>query len=80
LRADHQRWSVTEPVDAHSGPVPVAASYAWVGDDTLEVDVHFLETPHRLTVRCAAGDRSARVAWNVAPLDGGGLATLHRPG
>ena len=79
VRASHQRWSVTEPVDAHGGAVPVAASYAWVGDDTVEVDVHFLETPHRLTVRCSAGDRVARAAWNVAPLDGGGLATLHRP-
>ncbi len=79
VRADHQRWAVTAPVDSHGGSVPVAASYAWVGEASVEVDVHFLETPHRLTVRCSARDRSARVTWNVAPLDGGGLATLHRP-
>ena len=79
VRADHEQWTVTEPVDALKGTVPVAASYGWTDDGALEIQVVFLETPHRLTLRCSPADRSAHPSWNVVPLDNGGLATLHRP-
>ena len=64
-------WLTSEPLDAYGEPVPVAASGGWVDDDTLRVEVVFLETPHRLDVECslAAGPRTRRGApprWTAA--------------
>ena len=73
------RWDVSEPSDIHGLPVPVAASAAWTDDHTLEIDVAFLETPHRLAIVCSLPARTAQTAWQVAPLDGGRLNTLRRP-
>lgn len=79
VAAGHETWRLSDPAAVLGGVVPVAASYAW-GEGGLELQVIFLETPHRLTLRCSSIDGSAHLAWNVAPLDNGGITTLHRPG
>jgi CubicO group peptidase (beta-lactamase class C family) len=73
------RWLTSAPRDAHGDVVPVAASGGWLDDRTLRVEVVFLETPHRLDVTCSLPARTAEVAWRDVPLNGGTLATLHRP-
>ena len=78
--ADHRQWSVSEPSDAHGDPVPVAASSGWRDEQSLEIAVVFLETPHRMDIVCSLPARTAQATWRVAPLDGGRLDTLHRPG
>jgi hypothetical protein len=65
-------WAVTED------PVPVAASGGWTGPGTLEFDVIFLETPHRLTLTCALAERTFRARWNTRPL--GSIESLGRLG
>lgn len=55
-------WRVTE------APVPAAASGGWTSAGTLEVDVTFLETPHRLTLTCRAGEGTFRARWAATPL------------
>jgi CubicO group peptidase (beta-lactamase class C family) len=55
-------WRVTED------PVPAAASGGWRDSETLEVDVIFLETPHRLTLTCSLGTRTFRARWGTRPL------------
>ena len=72
-------WTVAEPRDRHDQVVPVAASGGWQSDETLRVEVIFLETPHRLVVTASAASGTASVAWRHPPLDGGRLRTLHRP-
>ena len=73
------QWLESSPRDAYGDVVPVAASGGWDDDHTLRVEVVFLETPHRLRLTCSLPLRTAEVAWRTTPLDGGGLATLHRP-
>jgi hypothetical protein len=72
-------WLVSEPLDAHGDPVPVAASGGWIDDDTLRVEVIFLETPHRLDVQCSLSAGTAHATWRGAPLTGGWIETMHRP-
>lgn len=72
-------WLTSEPLDAYGEPVPVAASGGWVDDDTLRVEIVFLETPHRLDVQCSLAAQTSHATWRTAPLDGGKLKTLHRP-
>jgi CubicO group peptidase (beta-lactamase class C family) len=72
-------WSASEPRDAQGAVVPVAASAGWQAGQTLRIGVAFLETPHRMDIDCSVPTRTAQVTWQVAPLDGGRLATLHRP-
>lgn len=72
-------WLTSEPLDAYGDPVPLAASGAWVDDDTLRVEVVFLETPHRLDVECSLTAGTSHATWRTAPLDGGRIRTLHRP-
>lgn len=59
--------------------LPTAVSGGWTDQDTLRLDVLFLETPHRLTVTCAlrAGTFTAR--WHTTPLHGGRLRSLRAP-
>ena len=77
--AAYRRWAVSEPRDAHGDCVPVAASAGWLDDQTVEVQVTFLETPHRMDIVCSLPERTARASWRGAPLDGGKIETLHRP-
>jgi len=55
-------WHVTD------SPVPVATSGGWTGPETLDIDVIFLETPHRLTLTCSLAKRTFRARWNTQPL------------
>ena len=72
-------WLVSEPRDAHGDVVPVAASGGWLDEQTLVVEVIFLETPHRMDIVCSLPARTADVSWRATPLDRGRLQTLHRP-
>jgi hypothetical protein len=72
-------WLVSAPRDRHGDPVPVAVSGGWLDDHTLRVEVIFLESPHRLNLTCTLPARTATATWRQVPLDGGRLATLHRP-
>ena len=72
-------WLVSEPRDAHDDAVPVAASGGWIDDDTLRVEVIFLETPHRIDLECCLSARTVLATWRGTPLDGGMLQNLHRP-
>jgi hypothetical protein len=72
-------WLTSEPLDAYGDPVPLAASGGWIDDDTLRVEVVFLETPHRLDVQCSLAAGTAHATWRTPPLDGGRIKTLHRP-
>ena len=65
-------WQVSE------GLVPVALSGGWDGGQ-LAVDVQFLETPHRLAVRCDLAGATFSAEWATAPLRSGTLADLHKP-
>ncbi|MFP5253697.1 MAG: serine hydrolase domain-containing protein [Actinomycetes bacterium] len=72
-------WVVSEPRDARGQRVPVAASGGWAGEDTLHVELIFLESPHRLDVACSLSLAEAEVGWRTTPLGGAGLESLHRP-
>ncbi|MEU0120004.1 serine hydrolase domain-containing protein [Streptomyces bobili] len=66
-------WTVTEE------PVPVAASGGWSDNDTLAVDLAFLETPHRLRVTCSLPARTFTARWSTQPLHGGPLRRKRAP-
>jgi hypothetical protein len=72
-------WLTSEPVDAHGDPVPVAASAARTDDDTLLLEVVFLETPHRVDITCSLGERTVSVTWRPPPLGDRRLRSMHRP-
>ena len=72
-------WLVSAPRDSHGDAVPVAASGGWLDDQTLRVEVIFLESPHRMDIACSLPARTAEAAWRQVPLDGGRLQTLHCP-
>ena len=71
-------WTVSEPRDRAGHVVPVATS-GGLDDETVRVEVLFLETPHRMDVECSLPARTAVATWRHAPLTGGRLETLHRP-
>ncbi|MFF4350159.1 serine hydrolase domain-containing protein [Streptomyces sp. NPDC001530] len=73
LRLGATGWSV-DP-----GPVPTAVSGGWTDQETLRVDVLFLETPHRMTVTCSLPDRTFTARWHTNPLHGGPLRSLRAP-
>lgn len=62
LRLPSSGWSVTEE------PVPTAVSGGWTDPDTLEAEVIFLETPHRLAVTCTLPDHTCTARWRTQPL------------
>lgn len=65
-------WQVTE------GPVPIGLAGGWDGGQ-LAVEVQFLETPHRLTIRCDVETATFSAAWATVPLRSGTLADLRMP-
>ena len=66
-------WTVTDE------PLPTAVSGGWTDEDTLAVDVLFLETPHRLTVTCSLPDRTFTAGWHTTPLHSPPLRALRAP-
>lgn len=72
-------WAVSSPTDALGGRVPVAAAGRWTDERTLQADVVFLETPHRMRVTCTLPDRAALPVWQHAPLGSDRLEHLHCP-
>ncbi|MFF4749033.1 serine hydrolase domain-containing protein [Streptomyces sp. NPDC002514] len=62
LRLVENGWNVAEE------PVPTAVSGGWTDTGTLEADVIFLETPHRLTLTCSLPDRTFTARWHTQPL------------
>ncbi|MFE6360532.1 serine hydrolase domain-containing protein [Streptomyces sp. NPDC057806] len=62
LRLADSGWSIAEE------PVPTAVSGGWTDAGTLEVEVIFLETPHRLAVTCSLPDRTCTARWRTQPL------------
>ncbi|SFH46852.1 CubicO group peptidase, beta-lactamase class C family [Actinopolymorpha cephalotaxi] len=71
-------WTVDSDVAAASA-VPTAVSGGWTGKDTLTFDVVFLETPHRLAVRCSLADRTFTATWPTVPLHNGPLSSMGAP-
>ncbi|MEU6355147.1 serine hydrolase [Streptomyces sp. NPDC047072] len=66
-------WTVTED------DVPAAVSGGWTDEDTLAVDVAFLETPHHLLVTCSRSDRTFTARWRTQPLHDGPLRRMRAP-
>ncbi|WAZ19362.1 beta-lactamase family protein [Streptomyces cinnabarinus] len=62
LRLDPGRWSIAEE------PVPTAVSGGWTDADTVEAEVLFLETPHRLAVTCSLSEHTCTARWRTEPL------------
>jgi CubicO group peptidase (beta-lactamase class C family) len=73
LRLGATGWTVD------AGGPPTAVSGGWTDQDTLRLDVLFLETPHRLTVTCSLPDGTFTVRWHTTPIHGGRLASLRAP-
>jgi hypothetical protein len=53
------------------------ADDCWTDPGTLELDMIFLETPHRLTLIRPLGDRTFRARWNVRPLARSNRSGVH---
>jgi CubicO group peptidase (beta-lactamase class C family) len=73
LRLGATGWTVD------AGGPPTAVSGGWTDQDTLRLDVLFLETPHRLTVTCSLPDSTFTVRWHTTPIHGGRLHSLRAP-
>ena len=72
-------WQVADGPDAEGRDgVPVAVSGGWDGG-RLAVEVLFLETPHRLTVRCDSEYATFTATWGTVPLRAGTLQDLRKP-
>ncbi|WP_328744476.1 beta-lactamase family protein [Streptomyces sp. NBC_00285] len=73
LGAGEAGWTVVDE------PVPVAVSGGWTDEETLAVDVAFLETPHHLLVTCSLADRTFTARWRTQPLHAGPLRRMRAP-
>ncbi len=58
---------------------PPRSAGGWTDQDTLRLDVLFLETLQRLTVTCSLPDGTFTVRWHTTPIHGGRLHSLRRP-
>jgi CubicO group peptidase (beta-lactamase class C family) len=76
LRIDGAGWALDVGPNA---PVPTATSGGWTDENTLSVDIAFLETPHRLAVTCALPDRTFTARWGTTPLQDGPLRSHRAP-
>jgi CubicO group peptidase (beta-lactamase class C family) len=72
-------WTVSDHVDRHGEIIPVAASGGWLDEQTLRVEVIFLETPHRMDITCSLPGRTAEATWRHPPLTPSRLQQLHCP-
>ncbi|WP_324605814.1 hypothetical protein [Streptomyces sp. NRRL S-481] len=73
LRIGAEGWTVAED------PLPTAVSGGWTDAGTLDLDVMFLETPHRLALTCSLADRTVTAHWRTQPLHGGRLTSQRAP-
>jgi CubicO group peptidase (beta-lactamase class C family) len=73
-------WTVSDQADRHGESIPVAASGGWLDDQTLRVELIFLETPHRMDITCSLPGRSAEAVWRHPPLTPSKLRQLRCPG
>jgi CubicO group peptidase (beta-lactamase class C family) len=72
-------WTISTPAERSGKAIPVAAAGGWSNQQTLRVEVIFLETPHRLDILCSLDDRCANAAWRVPPLGSSRLEDLRNP-
>jgi CubicO group peptidase (beta-lactamase class C family) len=72
-------WTVSDHADRHGDTIPVAASGGWLDDQTLRVEVIFLETPHRMDITCSLPGRTAEAVWRHPPIRPARLQELHCP-
>jgi hypothetical protein len=68
-----------DEVDGGEAGVPVAVSGGWTGNETLRMDVIFLETPHRLSLTCQADQGTFDASWVTPPLRSERLTQLRMP-
>ncbi|HTU72139.1 MAG TPA: serine hydrolase domain-containing protein [Trebonia sp.] len=73
-------WIASDQADRHGDNIPVAASGGWVDEQTLRVEVIFLETPHRMDITCSLPGRTAQATWRHPPLRSCTLQELRCPG
>jgi CubicO group peptidase (beta-lactamase class C family) len=73
-------WTVSDHADRRGETIPVAASGGWLDDQTLRVEVIFLETPHRMDITCSLPGRTAAAVWRHPPLTPSKLQQLRCPG
>jgi hypothetical protein len=72
-------WTVSTPVESSGKVIPVAASGGWSAQGALQLEVIFLETPHRMDVVCSLDDRCARASWRLPPLGSPQLQDMRSP-
>jgi hypothetical protein len=58
---------------------PVFASGGWYDNDTLRVELIFVETPHRLLIDCELPGRTFKATWITAPRGSSTLRSLSAP-
>jgi CubicO group peptidase (beta-lactamase class C family) len=75
----NESWTVSDQADRHGAIIPVAASGGWIDDQTLRVEIIFLETPHRMDVTCSLPGRTADAVWRHPPITPSKLRHLHCP-
>lgn len=63
---------------AWTGTGPLATAYGWA-DGQLQIDVVFVETPHRLCLSLDPGTCRFTARWQLAPLDEQPLAAMRMP-
>jgi CubicO group peptidase (beta-lactamase class C family) len=73
------RWRVSDHADSRGEIIPVAASGGWVDQQTLRVEVIFLETPHRMDITCSLPARTVEAGWRHPPIAPSKLRQLHCP-
>jgi CubicO group peptidase (beta-lactamase class C family) len=79
LRLGTGEWLLSGGGPQLDDPVPTAVSGGWLADGVLRVDVLFLETPHRLSVRCDLSTGGADAHWVTVPLHARRLRQLRSP-
>ncbi len=71
-------WATSDP-PGPNGAVTMAVAGGWTDQDTLRADIVFLETPHRLVVRCSPASQTFTASWATTPLSGDALYNLRAP-
>lgn len=68
LRAGNGRWITGELPGAFGAPMPVGASAGWRDDNTFEIEVRSLQTPHGIRIVCDEPSGVFSSAWLTEPL------------